>query len=110
MAVAKGMLLLAWPVPGRPVFASVTARPISTDVVWVHVLSQDAAVAVDDARIRPSSSDRRKDYDRIESRQVEGETLKLLEAMEAEPTAWELLSRIGFERELALQQITQLGA
>ena len=124
-AIADGMLLLVWPVPGRPVFASVTARPISAGVVWVVVLSQalevallaeaEALASTLQSRLVALGPDARppiyeKDYDRAESRQVEGEIQKLLEAMEADPYSWERLSAMLFEREQALQQITELGA
>ena len=41
---------------------------------------------------------------------AKGEILKLLEAMESEPDSWDALSGMTFEREVALQQITELGA
>jgi hypothetical protein len=34
VTVADGQLLMVWPLPGRPTFASVTARPISAGAVW----------------------------------------------------------------------------
>lgn len=125
VAVADGMLLLVWPVPGQPVFASVTARLISAGVVWVNVLSQaleiellaeaEAVASTLQSRLVTLGPDVRppiyeKDYDRAESRQVEGEIQRLLEAMEAEPSSWERLSGIAFKREQALQQVTELGA
>lgn len=125
VTVAGGMLLLVWPAPGRPVFASVTARSFSAGVVWVHVLSQaleidllaeaEALASMLRSRLLTLGPDVRppiyeKDYDRAESRRVEGEIQELLEAMEAEPSSWEHLSSRTFEREQTLQQITELGA
>jgi hypothetical protein len=125
VTVAGGRLLVIWPQPGRRTFASVTARPISTGAVWVHVTSQaleidlladaEAVASALQARLGTLGPEVRPpiheyDFDRSESRRLEGEIQQLLGTIEAEPTSWEHLSKTTFERELALQQLTELGA
>jgi hypothetical protein len=125
VTVADGQLLMVWPLPGRPAFASVTARPISAGAIWVHVMSQaldidllaeaEAVASAVRSRLGPLGPDvhppiREPDFDRTESRRLEGEIQQLLEAIEAEPTSWEHLIKTILERESALQQVTELGA
>ncbi|MGH2940453.1 MAG: hypothetical protein ACRDPE_20285 [Solirubrobacterales bacterium] len=125
VTVADGQLLMVWPLPGRPTFASVTVRPVSAGAVWVRVMSQaldidllaEAETVASALRsrlgtlgpdVRPPI--RESDFDRAESRRLEGEIQQLLETIEAEPTSLDQLSRTAFEREVALQQVTELGA
>jgi hypothetical protein len=125
VTVADGRLLMVRPLPGRPTFASVTARPISAGAVWVHVISQaldidllaetETVASALRSRLGTLGPDvrppiRESAFDRTESGRLEGEIQQLLETIAAEPTSWDHLSRTTFERELNLQQVTELSA
>jgi len=123
--VGGGVLLSVWPAAGEPTFASVTARSMPEGGAWVGVSAQslrsEALDIVDDIsgalqsrlgglETRTNPPERVGDYDRGVTRKLEAEIQDLLEAMSADPSAWEHLSRAVYEREVLLQHLTELGA
>lgn len=123
--VGGGQHVCIWPAVGEPTFVSVTARPLYEPGAWVGVSAQslrsEALDIVDDLvgalqsrlgrlETRTGPPERVRDYDRGATRKLEAETQDLLEAMSADPSAWERLSGAVYERELLLQHLTELGA
>jgi hypothetical protein len=123
--VGGGRLVTIWPAEPVPAFVSVTARAFAPGKVWVRVAAQCVAASWLDvgddvkaglesrlgslADVLPPPRDR--DYDREETRRLEGEIQHLLEAMAvAQPSSWGSLTAQIYERELLLQHLTELGA
>ncbi|HEU5105979.1 MAG TPA: hypothetical protein VFU11_09070 [Solirubrobacterales bacterium] len=123
--VDGGRLLSVWPVVGEATFASVTARPMrehgASVSVSVQSLRIEALDMVNDlaealksrlGALGPEASPRERmtDYDRNATKRLESEIQDLLEAMAADPSAWEQLSRTVFEREILFQYLTEFRA
>lgn len=119
-----GCLLFIWLPDDAPTFLSVSARPISSGTVWISVSAQSLAASSLDAVERVTADLRAKlgdlgpgvrpplrevDYDRGAGRRLEAEQQELLEAVAANPAWWESLSHSIYERELLLQDLTELG-
>jgi hypothetical protein len=123
--VGGGRLLTMWPPDQTPTFVSVTARPVSSETVWIAVSAQSLAVPSLDVadevqaalesrlgKLGPEAraAPREIEYDREATRRLEAEIQGLLEDMASDAISWGHASSSIYERESRLQHLTGLGA